>query len=142
MLRTALELRLTIGSIGFGLLLGMAGAAEPAAKERLDKVFLQGNVAGEQKVQLDASGAVRAEYSFNDRGRGDHITATWKLDVDGVPVEYEGRGNDYMKAPVEEHFKMANGVANWKNRSEQGQRAIAGKAFYLRTKTHLYRIEE
>ena len=74
---------------------------------------------------------MRAEYSYNDRGRGDHIVATWKLDADGLPIEYEGRGNDYMKAPVEEHFEMKNGRASWKNRSEQGDQEVTGKAFYL-----------
>ena len=70
---------------------------------------------------------MRAEYSYNDRGRGDHIVATWKLDADGVPIEYEGRGNDYMKAPVDEHFEMKNGRASWKNRSEKGDQAVSGQ---------------
>jgi imidazolonepropionase-like amidohydrolase len=74
---------------------------------------------------------VRVEYSYSDRGRGDHIVATWKLDADGVPTEYDDRGNDYMKAPVEERFEMKNGRATWKNRSEQGEQAVSGKAFYL-----------
>ncbi len=77
----------------------------PAAK-RTDKIFIQGNPAGTQTVERQADGAVRAEYSYNDRGRGDHIIATWKLDGAGVPIEYDGHGNDYMKAPVEEHFEI------------------------------------
>ena len=80
---------------------------------------------------MEATGAVRAEYSYNDRGRGDHIIATWKLDAAGVPIEYDGHGNDYMKAPVEEHFEIKNGRASWKNRSEQGEQAVSGEAFYL-----------
>src|SRR5206468_6125341 len=55
----------------------------------------------------------------------------WKLDGAGVPIEYDGRGNDYMKAPIEEHFEIKNGRARWKNRSEQGEQAITGEAFYL-----------
>src|SRR5881397_129124 len=99
--------------------------------KRTDKIFIQGNQAGTQTVEGQADGAMRAEYSYNDRGRGDHIMATWKLDGAGVPVEYEGRGNDYMKAPIEEHFEIKNGRAGWKNRSEQGEQAITGEAFYL-----------
>jgi len=64
-------------------------------------------------------------------GRGDHITATWKLDAAGVPTEYEGRGNDYMKAPVEERFDLKNGKAHLKNWSEQGEQSVTGKAFYI-----------
>src|SRR5207249_10412269 len=96
-----------------------------------DKIIIQGNSAGTQTVELQPDGTVRAEYSYNDRGRGDHITATWKLDGAGVPIEYDGHGNDYMKAPIEEHFEIKNGRASWKNRSEQGERAFAGEAFYL-----------
>jgi len=100
-------------------------------KKRTDKIFIQGNPAGAQTVERQADGAVRAEYSYNDRGRGDHIIATWKLDSVGVPIEYDGHGNDYMKAPIEEHFEIREGRASWKNRSEQGELALAGEAFYL-----------
>ena len=107
------------------------GLHQVSAAKRTDKILIQGNSAGTQTVERQADGAVRAEYSYNDRGRGDHITATWKLDSSGVPMEYEGHGNDYMKAPIEEHFKMSNGQASWKNRSEQGEQAVTGEAFYL-----------
>ena len=43
----------------------------------------------------------------------------------------EGRGNDYMKAPVEERFEIKNGRASWKSRSEHGEQEVTGKAFYL-----------
>src|SRR5438876_8731533 len=99
--------------------------------KRTDKIFIQGNQAGTQIVEGQADGAMHAEYSYNDRGRGDHIIATWKLDGAGVPLEYDGHGNDYMKAPVEEHFEIKNGRASWKNRSEQGEQAVSGEAFYL-----------
>ena len=81
--------------------------------------------------QIDATGTAHVEYSYNDRGRGDHITTTWKLDAAGVPTEYEGHGNDYMKALIEERFEVKDGKARWKNRSEQGEQAITGEAFYI-----------
>jgi Amidohydrolase family len=102
-----------------------------SAKQRTDKILIQGNPAGTQTVKHEPDGTVRAEYSFNDRGRGDHIAASWKLDSAGAPIEYDGRGNDYMKAPVEEHFEIRNGRASWKNRSEQREQAVSGEAFYL-----------
>jgi hypothetical protein len=105
------------------------GCAEAA--ERTDKLLIQGNLAGSQTVKEEAGGSVRVEYSYNDRGRGDNIVATWKLDGDGLLVEYEAKGNDYMKAPVEERFAITNGKASWKNRSEQGEAPVSGAAFYL-----------
>ena len=115
-----------------GLMILMFGAViQASAAERTDKIFIQGNPAGMQTVKEESGGAVRVEYSYNDRGRGDHIIATWKLDAAGVPTEYQGSGNDYMKAPVEERFEIKNGKASWKNRSEQDEQAVTGEAFYL-----------
>src|SRR5436190_11562899 len=36
-----------------------------------------------------------------------------------------------MKAPIEERFEVKYGKARWKNRSEQGEQAITGEAFYI-----------
>lgn len=106
------------------------GLRPASAAERTDKIFIQRNPAGTQTVKEEAGG-FRVEYSYNDRGRGDHIIATWKLDAAGVPTEYHGTGNDYMKAPVEEQFEIKNGKASWKNRSEHGEAPVNGEAFYL-----------
>jgi Amidohydrolase family len=115
----------------FTLALALAEIGQASAAQRTDKIFIQANPAGTQTVQIESTGSVRAEYSYNDRGRGDHIVATWKINDAGAPTEYEGRGNDYMKVPIEEHFEIKNGRASWKNRSEQGEQAVAGEAFYL-----------
>ena len=123
-----------VAVIAFGLLayqLLRPEGGRLSAKQRTDKIIIQGNAAGTQTVEAQPDGTVRAEYSYNDRGRGDHITGTWKLDSAGVPIVYGGHGNDYIKAPVEEHFEIKDGRASWKNRSEQGDQAISGEAFYL-----------
>jgi hypothetical protein len=112
-------------------IIALAGITRLAAEQRSDKILIQGNPAGTQTIHTDAAGLIRVEYSYNDRGRGDHIIATWKLDAAGVPTEYEGRGNDYMKAPIEESFELKNGKAHWKNRSEQGEQSITREAFYI-----------
>jgi len=114
------------------VILVLAGLAQAAPTQRTDKIFIQGNEAGTQTVQAGGpSGAVRAEYSYNDRGRGDHIIATWKINGAGLPIEYEGRGNDYMKAPIDERFETKDGKASWKSRSEKGDQAVTGAMFYL-----------
>lgn len=114
------------------LILWATAAATAAPNEtHSSKMLLLGNVAGNQTVQVDAAGQTRAEFSYNDRGRGDHIVATWKLDAAGIPIQYQGQGNDYIKAPVEEHFTLQNGKATWKNRSENGQVTTNESAFYV-----------
>ena len=111
--------------------IALAAITNLFAEQRTDKISIQGNVAGNQTINTDTAGVTHVEYSYNDRGRGDHITATWKLDPAGVPIEYEGRGNDYMKAPVEERFEFKNAKAHWKNRSEQGEQSVSDEAFYI-----------
>src|SRR5205823_8242997 len=113
------------------LILAFAAITHISADQRSDAILIQGNLAGTQTVQTDSAGITHVEYSYNDRGRGDHIIATWKLDAAGAPTEYEGRGNDYMKAPIEERFDAKNGKAHWKNRSEQGEQSVTGEAFYV-----------
>ena len=103
-------------------------AASSSAFAREDQIILLGNVSGKQTVSSDGNAA---EYSYNDRGRGDHITASWKLDAAGVITDYTGSGNDYMKAAVDESFHLANGKAAWKNRTEHGDQALTGEAFYV-----------
>jgi Amidohydrolase family len=113
------------------LLSAAAAAAAAAESRREDQILLLGRDCGSQTVVAQGPRGARAEYSFNDRGRGDHIVATWKLDAAGVPIEYSGSGNDYMKARVVETFRIAGGKATWSNRSEHGEKALAGEMFYV-----------
>jgi len=109
----------------------LCAAGEASAASREDLILIQGLAQGKQTVIVVDATTTTVEYSYNDRGRGDHIVATWKLDAAGVPVEYSGSGNDYMKAAVEEKFAIANGKASWSNRTEHGDEAMAGEAFYI-----------
>jgi imidazolonepropionase-like amidohydrolase len=111
------------------LLIAFATSATPATRE--DQILILGNVSGSQTVSAQNGNAARAEYSYNDRGRGEHIVATWKLDPAGVPIEYSGRGNDYMKASVAETFRITGGKASWRNRTEHGEQSLAGEMFYM-----------
>jgi len=107
------------------------GVVHAAPPQRSDTILMQGNPAGTQTVEVQPDGSVRAEYSYNDRDHGDHITATWTLDANGIPKTYEGRGNDYMKAPVEERYTFENGKASWKNAGESGERKLRRPAIYI-----------
>ena len=117
------------------LLMGLTAAAgvwgQSAPDHREDQFLIQGIVSGSQTVTAQGTDTVRDEYSYNDRGRGDHIVATWKVDAAGVPVEYSGTGNDYMKAPVSESFRITAGKASWQNRTERGEKTVSGEAFYI-----------
>ena len=57
---------------------------------------MQGVQAGWQTVETLDDGSTRAEFTYNDRSHGDHITATWTLDAAGIPTGYSAHGVDYM----------------------------------------------
>lgn len=113
------------------LIIALLGGAQAAAATRIDTVLMQGNRAGRQTVEERNDEVVRAAYSYNDRSHGDDISARWTLDAAGIPIAYQSRGNDYMKAPVEEHFVLKRGKATWRNRHETGERTLDSAAFYM-----------
>src|SRR5262249_56654952 len=103
-----------------GVLRGSVGRAETARSLKY-RVLVAGNAAGSQTTTIDANGERRIEFEFNDRGRGPKLSTRMRLGKDGLPVEIETHGNDYLKAPVSESFSLRQGKASWKNRSESGE---------------------
>ena len=87
-----------------------------------------GQVAGHE-VDNYLSGGIESTFEFNDRGRGPKISANYVLDSNGLPLRVDETGNDYLKAPVDEHFEVKDGVAHWKSTAEKGE-APAG-SFYI-----------
>jgi cytosine/adenosine deaminase-related metal-dependent hydrolase len=92
-------------------------------------ISLNGVVAGNEVDSFIPDGRVETTFEFNDRGRGPKVKAVYLLDASGMPIKIDETGNDYLKAPVEEHFEVKDGVARWKSTSEHGE-APAG-SFYL-----------
>jgi hypothetical protein len=88
-----------------------------------------GVIAGSEVDTFTPDGRVESTFEFNDRGRGPKVKAVYQLDASGMPTKIDETGNDYLKAPVEEHFEVKDGVARWKSTSEHGE-APAG-SFYI-----------
>ena len=74
-------------------------------------------------------GHIDSTFEFNDRGRGPKIEAHYILASDGSPLRTDITGNDYLKAPVDEHFAVEAGVGHWKSTSENGHAPAPG--FYV-----------
>jgi imidazolonepropionase-like amidohydrolase len=98
---------------------------------RRSSVLTMGNLAGHQAVWTTPDGKLHAFFQFNDRGRGPKTTTVYALDKDGLPISISTVGNDYLKTEVSEDFSAANGTAHWKNTSENGEKALPGKAYYV-----------
>jgi imidazolonepropionase-like amidohydrolase len=92
-------------------------------------ILANGSPAGSEIDTYTADGHVTCSFEFNDRGRGPKITAAYVLGPDGMPRHTEITGVDYLKAPVNEHFVVENGSAEWKSTSETGR--TSGPGFYV-----------
>src|SRR5437764_535533 len=105
-------------------------AADAPAPQTLRYAILSnGRVAGSEVDTYGPEGRVDSTFEFNDRGRGPKVTVHYILAADGWPARFDATGNDYLKAPVDEHFAVEDGNAHWKSTSEQGQ--LSGNGFYV-----------
>lgn len=126
----------TIVILSFVLILAVILSALPlrvqraAEQETLRYVILSaGHTAGNEVDTFGPGGRLDSTFEFNDRGRGPKIAAHYMLALDGLPLKTDITGNDYLKAPVDEHFAVENGQAHWKSTSEEGSASAGG--FYV-----------
>src|SRR5262249_54757678 len=92
-------------------------------------ISMNGRIAGSETDTYYPDGRVDSAYEYNDRGRGPKVSAHYVLSADGSPLRMDAAGNDYYKAPVDEHFALEPGKAHWKSTSEDGQSQTPG--FYI-----------
>ena len=105
-------------------------AADAAGPQTLRYLVLSnGTTAGSEVDVYNPGGHIDCTFEFNDRGRGPKIAAHYIVAADGLLLRTDVTGNDYLKAPVDEHFAVKDGIAVWKSTSEHGQSPAAG--FYI-----------
>jgi hypothetical protein len=104
--------------------------ASAAGQETLRyKIISNETVAGTEVDKFSADGRIESAFEFNDRGRGPKISAKYVVGANGFPQRTDITGNDYLKAPVDEHFAFEQGRAHWKSTSEDGSSQTEG--FYV-----------
>ncbi|WP_198174737.1 amidohydrolase family protein [Spirosoma arboris] len=69
--------------------------------------------------------------TYNDRGRGPKLTTHYTLNDQHIPLTLNVSGNDYYKNEVHETFRLADGVAHWKNADEKKDIPITKPAVYV-----------
>src|SRR6266478_748002 len=93
-----------------------------AAQETLRyAVVSNGKTQGSEVDVFGSDGRIDSTFEFNDRGRGPKISAHYMIGANGTPSHTDVTGNDYLKAPVDEHFAVENENAHWKSTSEDGK---------------------
>jgi imidazolonepropionase-like amidohydrolase len=104
---------------------------EVPADARRYSFLMAGNKAGVLAIWDSPDGAHHSFFAFNDRGRGPAILSRSVVDKAGIPIEIDATGNNYLKTPIQEKFRMGSGKASWSNESEKGERPISGASFYV-----------
>jgi hypothetical protein len=101
-----------------------------AAQETLRYTIVSnGTTQGHEVDSYSEDGRIDSTFEFNDRGRGPKVSAHYLVGPSSMPLRTDITGNDYLKAPVDEHFRVENGRAHWKSTSEDGSGAEGG--FYV-----------
>lgn len=79
-----------------------------------------GKKSGDLIVTDHGLGHRTVTFAFSDRGRGPSTTETLRLDDGQLMREYQATGNSYMGAPVNESFRVEEGMALWSSSEESG----------------------
>ena len=123
-------LRLRLASVCALFLTGFhLWAADDGPRPLRYTILSNGRTAGTEVDIYGPAGHVDSTFEFNDRGRGPKIAAHYIVAADGSLLRIDITGNDYLKAPVDEHFAVEAGVVHWKSTSENGQAPAPG--FYV-----------
>jgi hypothetical protein len=109
------------------LLPGIAGAAETIKYLALVD---GGKQAGGQTVVHGDDGVTRVDFIFKDNGRGPELKEEYVLAADGTFATYSVKGTSTFGAPVDESFRVENGIAMWKSTADAGEQPLAAGAAY------------
>jgi hypothetical protein len=116
------------------LLLAACATQKPAATApteiRRSIVFL-GQRVGSSVITQGSDGTITNVVDIHDNGRGPHADAMMRLAADGTLAYLEVTGHSELNAPVDEHFLLENGHAEWHSLEERGEKDLTGPAFFL-----------
>ena len=120
-------LMMMVVGLSAGLNITLAYSTKPAEDQTLGYTVLSnGHAVGSGEDSYRVGGVIDSHYEYNDRGRGPKITAHYRLAATGIPLHSEITGNDYLKAPVDEHFDVAAGHGLWHSTTEHGDARAGG----------------
>ena len=103
----------------------------PPATEVRWVVVSNGKTVGRYDLTVAADRTAKAIYHVLENGRGPHVEATFDLGDDGGLDAFEASGHFEMGTAVAETMQRTGNRARWKSTTEEGEREVAGPAFYL-----------
>lgn len=111
------------------ILLSLASPAFALTDTTRYSIITTEKISGKQLMWSDGPGKVSYWFEYNDRGRGPKLRVDLTID-NGQVIARKVTGVDYFKGPVLETFELVNGVAKWKNKTENDQRTVSGPVLY------------
>ncbi len=105
----------------------------PAQAQHPDTLFYSvvkhGEIAGYQRVWQTDSRHFHSSYQFNDRGRGDSVSAEILTNDSGLVVNVRTTGIDYFKRPFRESFTVEGDSAITVVNDERKSKRFNGELF-------------
>lgn len=103
--------------------------AAPRVEERV--VVFSSRPSGKLSITTAPDGAIAAVYHVVQNGRGPHVEAQLTLADDWTIAGYRATGNHTMGTTLAETFAREGARARWQSAEEQGDREVAGAAFFV-----------
>ena len=109
--------------------LALAGASAHAAAPLVHTVTIEGQLAGEERLVVQADGTLHNDFKFSNNGRGPDIHEDMRFAPDGSLLRYVVQGRSTFGAPVAERFERTATGARWKSlaESEEASATLAAK---------------
>jgi hypothetical protein len=92
---------------------------------------MQGRRSGSSITKALPDGSLELAYEHFQNGRGPKGVARVRFAADGTLASFEADGKHTMGNVIEERFAVEGKRARWKSREEQGEKDLAGPAFYV-----------
>ncbi|MGX5173521.1 amidohydrolase family protein [Aliikangiella sp. IMCC44653] len=86
---------------------------------------------GKQITQMNGPNSLTSSTELSWNNRRLNTQENYVFNQKGFPVEVKISGISAFGAPVEEYFKIEDGVATWNSRADEGTADISEKQFYI-----------
>jgi hypothetical protein len=94
-------------------------------------VLVQNEVAGHMKVGTGTDGRTEVDFSYRDNGRGPDMKESFRLNAQGLPVDYAINGKSTYGAEIRETFRIDAGRVRWKSVVDDGDQPAADDFVFL-----------
>lgn len=101
-------------------------AAPLAAQTTAYRVLVEGKDSGHLVVKTDAS-RISVDFDYKQNGRGPTFAEEITVDERGYPVAWTIRGTTTFGRPVDEYFRVENGVASWRDTTGSAEASVDGE---------------